>query len=237
MNKHTPGPWVVAEEAKIKHPEGTFIAQAQYWPDAYLIAAAPDMYEQHKLNQRCRDIVDNLLAEAGYAEDSSVRHQLACMNFDAIAKAIAHREPEKQEPGQVEFDYRHPRAQALIANAARNLMCIDLIWRILKDPHQYFTASDMEYWDEIHDAVRAAVTKQAEKQEQQEKQELTDEQIHSACLSYRQLNALRLRRGTPAAWVNFNAATGERNVSFVCESELASIPLWPEPPCEQGVNK
>lgn len=34
----------------------------------------------------------------------------------------------------------------------------------------------------------------------------------------------------PAAWINFNAATGERNVSFVCESELASIPLWPEPP-------
>lgn len=34
----------------------------------------------------------------------------------------------------------------------------------------------------------------------------------------------------PAAWINFNAATSVRNVSFVCESELASIPLWPEPP-------
>jgi hypothetical protein len=37
----------------------------------------------------------------------------------------------------------------------------------------------------------------------------------------------------PAAWINFNAATSERNVSFVCESELASIPLWPEPPRAQ----
>jgi hypothetical protein len=37
----------------------------------------------------------------------------------------------------------------------------------------------------------------------------------------------------PAAWINFNAATSERNVSFVCESELASIPLWPEPPRTQ----
>ena len=37
----------------------------------------------------------------------------------------------------------------------------------------------------------------------------------------------------PAAWINFNAATSERNVSFVCESELASIPLWPEPPRSQ----
>jgi hypothetical protein len=45
MNKHSLGPWVVAEEAKIKHPEGTFIAQAQYWPDAYLIAAAPELLE------------------------------------------------------------------------------------------------------------------------------------------------------------------------------------------------
>jgi hypothetical protein len=52
-----------------------------------------------------------------------------------------------------------------------------------------------------------------------------------------ELNTLRLRREKPAAWINFNAATGERNVSFVCESELASIPLWPEPSCEQGVNK
>jgi hypothetical protein len=37
----------------------------------------------------------------------------------------------------------------------------------------------------------------------------------------------------PAAWINFNAATSERNVSFFCESELASIPLWPEPPSGQ----
>jgi hypothetical protein len=33
----------------------------------------------------------------------------------------------------------------------------------------------------------------------------------------------------PAAWINFNAATGEPSVSYFCESELASIPLWPEP--------
>lgn len=40
----TPGAWLVAEEAKIKHPEGTLIAQAQYWPDAHLIATAPYLY-------------------------------------------------------------------------------------------------------------------------------------------------------------------------------------------------
>lgn len=88
----------------------------------------------------------------------------------ADGEAIAHREPEKQKPGQVEFDYRHPRAQALIADAARNRIYIDLIWRILEDPHQDFTASDTEYWDAIHDAVYAAVIKR-------EWQGLTDEQI------------------------------------------------------------
>jgi hypothetical protein len=98
--------------------------------------------------------------------------------MDALRAAIE--QAEKQNPGQVEFDYRRPQAQALIANAARNRICIDLIWRILEDPHRDFTAS--KYWDEIHDAVRAAVTKQNEKKE---KQEPTDEQIDSACLSYR----------------------------------------------------
>ena len=32
-------------------------------------------------NQKIRDSVDSLLAQRGYAEDSSARHQLACMNF------------------------------------------------------------------------------------------------------------------------------------------------------------
>ncbi len=51
----TPGAWLVAEEAKIKHPEGTLIAQAQYWPDAHLIAAAPDLYHAlSDLLEQCR---------------------------------------------------------------------------------------------------------------------------------------------------------------------------------------
>jgi hypothetical protein len=99
--KHTQGPWNVRRqnpspttgEWMIAGAKPGYLAEVRNCgsgdveANARLIAAAPDMYEQHKLNRRCRDIVDNLLAEAGYAEDSSVRHQLACMNFDAIAKA------------------------------------------------------------------------------------------------------------------------------------------------------
>lgn len=33
-------------------------------------------------NKRIRDSVDSLLEQAGFAPDSSARHQLACMNFD-----------------------------------------------------------------------------------------------------------------------------------------------------------
>jgi hypothetical protein len=38
---------------------------------------------------------------------------------------------------------------------------------------------------------------------------------------------------TPTYWINFNAATGEAIGSFVCESELASIPLWADPPIKR----
>lgn len=75
------------------------------------------------------------------------------MSIEAMKQALdalraATEQAEKQEPGQVEFDY-----------STDLLWRIDLIWRILKDPHRDFTASDMEHWDEIHDAVRAALIK------------------------------------------------------------------------------
>lgn len=53
------------------------------------------------------------------------------------------------------------------------------------------------------------------------------EREHAAA---REIQRLRDKNSEPAAFINFTAVTGERNVSFVWESELASIPLWPEPP-------
>jgi len=35
-------------------------------------------------NRKIRDSVDELLAQAGYAADSSARHQLSMMNFDSL---------------------------------------------------------------------------------------------------------------------------------------------------------
>lgn len=37
---------------------------------------------KNQWNKNIRDSVDELLRQAGFAEDSSVRHQLAMMNFD-----------------------------------------------------------------------------------------------------------------------------------------------------------
>jgi hypothetical protein len=72
-----------------------------------------------------------------------------------------------------EPNWRHPKIQALIAADARNRICIDLIWQVLEDPDGERTASDMEYWDAIHDAVRAKI-----KAAPDAKQEpMTDEQI------------------------------------------------------------
>jgi len=58
----------------------------------YLAAgAAPNV----EWNKNIRDSVDKLLEQAGYAEDSSARHQLAMMNFDSAGVAPAAKVPEE----------------------------------------------------------------------------------------------------------------------------------------------
>lgn len=57
-----------------------------------------------------------------------------------------------------EPDWRHPKIQGLIGSEARLRITIDLMWQILEDPNQEFTASDMEYWDTIHDKLKAALS-------------------------------------------------------------------------------
>ena len=57
-----------------------------------------------------------------------------------------------------EPDWRHPKIQGLIGSEARLRIAIDLIWQILEDPNQEFTASDMEYWDTIHDRLKEALS-------------------------------------------------------------------------------
>ena len=108
MSGHTPGPWEMSAPMGRDHLYGaepwfwvsgrhTLHIQVAAYSDGFvrganeanarLIAAAPTLLEQAEHNKRTRDAVDRLLSEAGYQDDSSVRNLLACMNFDAIARA------------------------------------------------------------------------------------------------------------------------------------------------------
>lgn len=76
-------------------------------------------------------------------------------------KAMLNAAPAAEEAPQQEPNWKHPKIQSLIGADARNRIVIDLIWQILEQPEREdFTAADMEYWDSIHDAVKAAITKQ-----------------------------------------------------------------------------
>ncbi len=80
-----------------------------------------------------------------------------------LGRAYEHYQSQMATPPATpvqEPDWSHPKIQALIGADARNRITIDLIWRILENPNGEYTASDMEYWDAIHDAVQAAAQRQ-----------------------------------------------------------------------------
>ena len=93
--KYTPGPWKVSDEEMgifIRCNLGYLVTgpinqRPEFQANACLIAAAPDLLEAQKWNQKIRDSVDALLDQAGFAIDSSARNQLSSMSFDSIAKA------------------------------------------------------------------------------------------------------------------------------------------------------
>lgn len=76
--------------------------------------------------------------------------------LDGDVPLYTHPAPQQADRPRVpdELDWRHPRIQALIGADARSRICIDLVWRILENPRGEFTASDMEYWDKLHDKVQ-----------------------------------------------------------------------------------
>ncbi len=61
---------------------------------ATTVATARPEPEPVAWNRGIRDSVDSLLAQAGYADDSSARYQLACMNFDFV--------PQSQQDKRIE---------------------------------------------------------------------------------------------------------------------------------------
>ena len=66
--------------------------------------------------------------------------------IDALRERLAQPEPD--------WDWRHPKAQSLIGAKARLEIKLRLIEQLLEDPNFETTASDMEYWEPMHDKLQ-----------------------------------------------------------------------------------
>lgn len=61
--------------------------------------------------------------------------------------------PQPHELGMHIMDAIYNRLQYYVGLAARRNIELRLVERLLEDPHQDFTALDMEYWNYIHDQL------------------------------------------------------------------------------------
>ncbi|MFN7318463.1 MAG: hypothetical protein ACK5S6_03030 [bacterium] len=66
---------------------------------------------------------------------------------------------QAHELGVHKADAIYDRLQYYIGLAARRNIELQLVLQLLDDPHQEFTASDMEYWTPLHDKLYQQLTK------------------------------------------------------------------------------
>ena len=61
---------------------------------------------------------------------------------------------ERLAQPEQDWDWRHPKAQALIGAKARLEIKLRLVEQLVEDPNLETTASDMEYWEPLHDKLQ-----------------------------------------------------------------------------------
>lgn len=61
---------------------------------------------------------------------------------------------ERLAQPEQDWDWRHPKAQALIGAKARLEIQLRLVEQLVEDPNLETTASDMEYWEPLHDKLQ-----------------------------------------------------------------------------------
>lgn len=71
-------------------PAGQKIQTSQYENQLAIKLKQAKLKEALEFNKKIRDNVDSLLAQAGFDEESSVRNQLSCMNFDVLQQLSNH---------------------------------------------------------------------------------------------------------------------------------------------------
>ena len=72
---------------------------------------------------------------------------------ESDAKLITALRERLAQPEQ-DWDWRHPKAQALIGAKARLEIKLRLVEQLVEDPNLETTASDMEYWEPLHDKLQ-----------------------------------------------------------------------------------
>ena len=73
--------------------------------------------------------------------------------YGTSVKAITALRERLAQP-EHDWDWRHPKAQALIGAKARLQIKLRLVEQLLEDPNLETTASDMEYWEPLHDKLQ-----------------------------------------------------------------------------------
>lgn len=67
---------------------------------------------------------------------------------------------------ETDWDWRHPKAQALIGAKARLEIQLRLIEQLVENPNFDTTASDMEYWEPVHDRLHERLAQKDESSEE-----------------------------------------------------------------------
>ena len=112
----------------------------------------------------------------------------------SIAAALRERLAQPEQ----DWDWRHPKAQALIGAKARLQIKLRLVEQLLEDPNLETTASDMEYWEPLHDKLqeRLAQPEQEPCREwvgltEEEKRQLFEREDYQGWLDY--INAIEAK--------------------------------------------
>ena len=93
-----------------------------------------------------REAMERALAALELVTDLTNHDDAVYAAIDALRERLA--QPER------DWDWRHPKAQALIGAKARLEIKLRLVEQLVEDPNLETTASDMEYWEPLHDKLQ-----------------------------------------------------------------------------------
>ena len=99
-----------------------------------------------------RELMQQVLEALEEINKLSVGENAICLpaEIDTAMDALRERLAQPEQ----DWDWRHPKAQALIGAKARLEIKLRLVEQLVEDPNLETTASDMEYWEPLHDKLQ-----------------------------------------------------------------------------------